>query len=87
MVTVFIPATDPAKVTRPETGALTTSPTSARKSTPQCPPYSPTGEYPATTGPLTGAVRQTVAMAKAMNILSPAANVQSSGFRVQGVAR
>ncbi len=34
-VTVSIPATDPAKVTVPETGDLTTAPTFAPKSTPQ----------------------------------------------------
>jgi hypothetical protein len=71
IVTDFIPATEPAKVTIPETGAYTASPTSAAKSTPQCPPYCPLGEYPATIGPSTGAVRQTVAMAKAINISPP----------------
>jgi hypothetical protein len=43
MVTVFIPATEPAKVTTPDAGERTGAPNSAVKSTPQWPPYSPTG--------------------------------------------
>ena len=43
MVTDFIPATEPAKVTRPEAGARTTVPDGAAKSTPQWPAYEPTG--------------------------------------------
>lgn len=43
MVTVFIPATEPANVTSPDAGERTASPTSAAKSTPQWPAYSPTG--------------------------------------------
>ena len=43
MVIVRIPATDPAKVIRPPTGAATESPMGAAKSTPQCPEYVPVG--------------------------------------------
>ncbi len=38
MVTESIPATDPAKVTRPDAGAWIGVPTGAPKSIPQCPP-------------------------------------------------
>ncbi len=68
MVTVLIPATDPAKVTLPDTGAVTGSPTSAAKSMPQCPLYRPVGANPAVTGPSTGALRQTATMAKTTSI-------------------
>lgn len=37
MVTVLIPATEPANVTFPDAGARTDEPGSAAKSTPQCP--------------------------------------------------
>ncbi|MFO7298888.1 MAG: hypothetical protein DIU67_001675 [Actinomycetes bacterium] len=37
IVTDRIPATEPAKVTVPETGATTTVPDGAARSTPQCP--------------------------------------------------
>jgi hypothetical protein len=45
MVTVFIPATEPANVTFPDAGEETVSPYPAAKSTPQWPPYWPTGAY------------------------------------------
>lgn len=41
IVTVCIPATDPAKLTVPPIGALTAVPTGAAKSTPQWPAYWP----------------------------------------------
>jgi len=44
MVTVLIPATEPAKVTEPDTGETTGVPSGAAKSTPQWPAYWPTGE-------------------------------------------
>lgn len=64
MVTVLIPATEPAKVTTPDAGAPTTVPTGTPKSTPQWPAYSPTGAYPATTEPATGGERHTAAIAR-----------------------
>lgn len=67
MVTVRIPATDPAKVTLPEAGAATASPYPASKSTPQWPPYWPTGAYSATTGPETGGLMQTATAKKSSN--------------------
>ncbi len=63
MVTESIPATDPAKVTRPDVGAFSGVPTGAPKSSPQCPAYSPMGLKPAVIGPSTGAMRQTAASA------------------------
>jgi hypothetical protein len=68
MVMLLIPATLPAKVTRPATGARTVSPTSALKSTPQWPAYWPMGKKGAVTGPETGGLRHTAAMAKTANI-------------------
>lgn len=59
MVTVNIPATEPANETVPVSGALTPSPGSAARSTPQCPAYMPTGANGAITGPGTGGSRQT----------------------------
>jgi len=67
MVTDFIPATLPAKLTVPETGAATSSPTSAAKSIPQCPAYCPDGEYGSVTAPFTGVIKQTAATAKIEN--------------------
>lgn len=43
MVTVRIPATEPAKDTVPDSGASTLVPGGASMSTPQWPPYMPTG--------------------------------------------
>jgi hypothetical protein len=43
MVIDCIPATEPANVTTPVAGALTTAPGGAAKSTPQWPAYWPTG--------------------------------------------
>jgi hypothetical protein len=43
MVTVHIPATEPAKATEPDSGASTLVPGGAATSTPQCPPYMPSG--------------------------------------------
>lgn len=59
MVTDLIPATEPAKVTRPEAGAATGVPIGTPKSRPQWPPNLPTGEYSSVTGPFTGATRHT----------------------------
>jgi hypothetical protein len=73
MVTDLIPATEPAKVTLPDAGAATGSPTTAAKSRPQCPAYCPAGEYPAMTGPLTGADRQIAEIAKTTSMLPPCA--------------
>lgn len=42
-VTVRIPATEPAKETLPDSGANTLVPGGAATSTPQCPPYMPSG--------------------------------------------
>lgn len=85
IVTVLIPATDPAKVTRPLTGAATGSPSAAAKSTPQWPEYVPVGAKPATTGPATGGARHTAAMARTTSI-SPNSNVRRPGFGFQGFA-
>lgn len=63
MLTVAMPATEPAKVTTPVAGARTAAPWGAAKSSPQCPPYWPTGAYRATTGPSTGGSRHTAEMA------------------------
>lgn len=63
-----IPATDPAKVTTPDTGAFTEEPGIDEKSTPQWPPYCPIGAYPATTDPSTGGTMQTAANNKKLNI-------------------
>lgn len=71
MVTVFIPATEPANVTFPDAGAETVSPYPAAKSTPQWPPYWPTGAYWATTGPETGGLIQTAAANKSSNKAHP----------------
>ena len=71
IVAEFIPATDPANVTVPAVGARTKAPGFAAKSTPQWPPYRPTGEYSSVIGPFTGATRQTALSAKATNISPP----------------
>jgi hypothetical protein len=59
-VTLLIPATTPAKVTVPDAADRTAVPTGVAKSTPQWPPYAPTGAKPATTGPATGGVSRQV---------------------------
>jgi len=55
MVTLRRPATKPAKVTMPPAAARTGVPTGVAMSTPQCPPYEPTGAKGRTTSPATGA--------------------------------
>jgi hypothetical protein len=75
MVTDLIPATDPAKVTLPETGARTADPCWTPKSTPQCPPYDPIGAYPSTIGPSTGATRQTAPRTNPTIISPPLSNL------------
>lgn len=86
MVTDLVPATEPAKVTRPVAGALTGSPSFAAKSTPQWPEYWPFGEYGSITTPFTGAEMQTAAMAITKNnSTSPAVNVSTENYDRQGV--
>ncbi len=62
-----ISATDPANVTTPDTGADTAEPGIDAKSTPQWPPYWPTGANGATTDPSTGGTMQTAANNKKLN--------------------
>lgn len=75
MVTVSIPATDPANDTRPSRGATTVVPGSAARSMPQWPAYAPSGANSATTGPGTGATRQTRPTAIHIAVTSPAGPV------------
>jgi len=56
-VTDCIPATDPAKVTRPAAAAPTGVPESTPKSTPQCPAYAPIGAKAWIRSPDTGGDR------------------------------
>jgi|SRR5688572_17648804 len=57
MVTVRMPATEPAKLIVPSSGAFTVEPSAAAKSTPQWPAYAPWGANAAVCAPGTGAIR------------------------------